>query len=124
MTEDIWMRYSIWYFKKAFQHNTSRIVENEFYKPASQLLPQEIFTMDREQAIQQIAAIVTDLLDDDPNMLMSYLYRLDVDEGRIKVVMAYADTTDIATGLATLILDRQLARIRTQKEYQQQNKPH
>lgn len=113
------MRSWTWSFKKVSHPESVIYMSDDFYAPVSSLFPQEIFEVDRDEAIRKIAAVVADMLDDDPNMLMSYLYRLDVDEGRIKVVMAYSDTSDIATGLATLILDRQLARIRTQREFQQ-----
>jgi len=73
--------------------------------------------LEKETILNQIAAIVADMLETQPDLLFSYLYRLDVDEHKISKVVNQGPGGDISLGLATLILQRQLARIQTQKEY-------
>ena len=56
------------------------------------------------------------MLDNQSDLLFSYLYRLDIDELLIKKVLN-GETAEIAGGLAQLIIDRQLQRLRTRQEY-------
>lgn len=53
------------------------------------------------------------LIDSDPNGLFSMLYRLDIDEHKLKKAME----TDPAKNIAYLIIERQVQRMRTRKMY-------
>ena len=57
---------------------------------------------------------ITGLLDQDPNYLMSMLYRLDVEE---RLLIKAMKDEDPATTIAHLIVQRQLQRIATKKKY-------
>lgn len=58
---------------------------------------------------------VSQLLADQPDLLWSYLYRLDVDESKIR--MALQHPGDAVHTLALLILERQKQRVATKKAY-------
>lgn len=73
--------------------------------------------LEKDTILNQIAAKVADMLESQPDLLFSYLYRLDVDEQKISKVVNQGPGGDISLGLARLILQRQLSRIQTQKEY-------
>lgn len=60
---------------------------------------------------------VTELLNDDPELLMSYLYRLDVEE--IKIQGMLASGIDPIDGFTNLIFERQIARMKTKITYKQ-----
>lgn len=66
---------------------------------------------------EAISERVAYFLDQDPDLLMSYLYRLDVDEARVRDVMRINDPSRIIRGIAKLIFDRQIERLRTKREY-------
>lgn len=59
------------------------------------------------------------LLENEPDLLMSYLYRLDIDEGKINAVLAKGPGGNVDSGLAQLILQRQKQRLETKKKYKQ-----
>lgn len=70
-----------------------------------------------EQSLLGMSEVVDQMLSDNPDLLFSYLYRLDVDEGKIKNAMSPLNPEAPHTGLARLIIERQLQRIRTRREY-------
>lgn len=72
---------------------------------------------DQETFLAAIEQRVAELMDSDPSLLMSYLYRLDVAEEKIKIIMA--SEKSISQELAKLILDRQIERVRTKTTIKQ-----
>lgn len=60
---------------------------------------------------------ITYMLEYEKDLLMSTLYRLDVEEGRIKWVLEHLDQPLIATGLTELVLERQKQRQATKEAY-------
>jgi hypothetical protein len=60
---------------------------------------------------------VSQLLADQPDLLWSFLYRLDVEESKIR--KALQSPADAAHALALLILDRQKQRVATKKAYRE-----
>lgn len=57
------------------------------------------------------------MLDHETDLLLSTLYRLDIDEYKIKQVLQKGTQVPVATGLAELVLDRQRERHLTKQEY-------
>lgn len=57
------------------------------------------------------------MLDHETDLLFSTLYRLDVDEIKIKNVLHHAPAMPIAAGLAKLVLERQRDRHATKQNY-------
>ena len=57
------------------------------------------------------------MLEQETDLLMSTLYRLDVDEGKILRVLKQTDQGSIPGGLASLVLDRQRDRQATRQAY-------
>lgn len=72
---------------------------------------------DYDRILAQISEIVYEMLDNQQDLLFSYLYRLDVDENQIKMALHHANTSFPHTALAKLILDRQIQRLKTRKQY-------
>jgi len=73
-----------------------------------------------DQLLDAITDRVLDMLERNPELLFSYLYRLDVLEHKIQ--FALNQQTEVAPhrALAKLILDRQKLRISTKKKYKQE----
>lgn len=63
---------------------------------------------------------VEQLIADNPDLLFSYLYRLDVDEHKIQAALAAG--SGIAHALARLIVERQKTRISTKSKYRKESK--
>lgn len=57
------------------------------------------------------------MLDHETDLLMSTLYRLDVEEIKILRVLALSDQASIPAGLADLVLERQRLRQETKQSY-------
>ena len=75
--------------------------------------------LDEEQMIIRIERRVAELMEQDFGLLMSYLYRLDILEPHINACLDPKSPIHPFTCLATLIWERQKARIRTKQEYKQ-----
>ena len=71
-----------------------------------------------EEMIKHISYRVEQMLKGDPDLLMSYLYRLDVEEKSIKAAMETSITPAHVT-FANLIWQRQKQRLETKKKYKQ-----
>ena len=57
------------------------------------------------------------MLDHETDLLMSTLYRLDVEESKILRVLELSDQSSIPAGLADLVLERQRLRQETKQNY-------
>ena len=71
-----------------------------------------------KEMVMQIADRVERLLKADPDLMMSYLYRLDVTQKSIKAAIE-SNPLPVHVTFATLIWERQKQRIETKKKYRQ-----
>lgn len=71
------------------------------------------------QMVAMIEKRILQMLDTDPNLLFSYLYRLDIREMFIKKAMN-DPVLSPQTALANLVWNRQKERIETKKKYKQE----
>jgi len=76
------------------------------------------FELSDEEMIKHIAHRVEQMLKGDPDLLMSYLYRLDVEEKKINHAVK-TSITPIHVTFANLIWERQKQRMETKKKYKQ-----
>jgi hypothetical protein len=83
-------------------------------------LPDELAQNDEAevQIIEMIRSRVATMLDTNPELLFSYLYRLDVEEHKIDMVLKTGGA-NLDVALANLIWNRQVQRLKTKKEYGQ-----
>lgn len=80
----------------------------------------ELPTGDNEkQLLEKIQMRVNELLENDPELLMSYLYRLDVDEKKVQQALHPQSIIPPNEGIAILILERQKKRWETKQKYKQ-----
>lgn len=77
--------------------------------------------LDETTLIRLIESRVSELLDAQPDLLWSYLYRLDVEEHKIELAMSKGPL--MAHSLAILIVDRQKQRIKTKRAYREGTDP-
>lgn len=94
-------------------------MNEEFQAFTSALIP-VLFEKDSAEyidALNSMSKEVENMLAGNPDLLFSYLYRLDVDEDKIKKAISPFTEELPSIGLARLIIDRQLLRIKTQQEY-------
>ena len=83
----------------------------------SDLFPDNLETLSESDLYHAIKERVAYLLDTNPELLMSSLYRLDVLEVKINAVLAPNSPVAPIEGLARLILERQKERIASKKKY-------
>lgn len=70
-----------------------------------------------DELIFMICARVKTLLDTDRDLLLSYLYRLDIPASKINGAMRITHQVPLDQSLGLLIYYRQLDRVRTKKKY-------
>lgn len=93
-------------------HNEiSKIISEDLDVPIDQELTDE-------EMIKHIAYRVEQLLRGDPDLLMSYLYRLDVEEKKINAAIE-TSITPIHVTFANLIWERQKERLEIRKKFKQ-----
>jgi hypothetical protein len=80
------------------------------------LLPESESILDEPALLDLFTTRVEEMMRDDLDLLLSSLYRLDVEEYKIQRALRSADMPP-ARGIAILIIDRQKEKIRTRKEY-------
>lgn len=80
------------------------------------LLPESESILDEPALLDLFTKRVEELMRDDLDLLLSSLYRLDVEEYKIQRALRSSDMPP-ARGIAKLIIDRQKEKIRTRKEY-------
>lgn len=72
-----------------------------------------------DDLLHAIKVRVSELLDQDPALLFSYLYRLDVLEVDLKRVLSWHHGQNPVDSISELILERQKNRIATKEKYRQ-----
>ncbi|MEL6122100.1 MAG: hypothetical protein AAFR14_00140 [Bacteroidota bacterium] len=74
--------------------------------------------VDEVELLAMIRRRVAELIEVDPALLFSYMYRLDIEEQKIKGVLNGPQGIAVIDAFAQIILDRQLLRMKLRKEYQ------
>jgi hypothetical protein len=74
---------------------------------------------DDEDLVTVLSDRITELLARDFETLMSIMYRLDIDELKIKAALSPHNPSDPSVSLARIIIDRQKKRMDTKKRYTQ-----
>jgi len=74
-------------------------------------------SISEKELLVAIKARVAHMLEVEPELLMSYLYRLDVLEVKIKAVLDKSSPVNPVDGLSHLILERQKERQATKDKY-------
>lgn len=72
-----------------------------------------------DEIIVLICDRVKELIDTDLDLLMSYLYRLDIPESRVNGALRSTNKIPLYQSLGLMIFYRQVERIRTKKKYRQ-----
>ena len=81
--------------------------------------PEEWESLDDTALYELILDRVNELIETDIDLLMSYLYRLDVQEYKINEVLSMNALLPVNEGIARLILERQKERMITKKKFKQ-----
>ena len=80
------------------------------------LLPESESILDEPALLDLFTTRVEEMMRDDLDLLLSSLYRLDVEEHKIQHALR-SSTIPPARGIAMLIIDRQKEKIKTRKMY-------
>lgn len=74
---------------------------------------------DSSRILQQLADQVAHFLENKPDLLFSYFYRMDIDEQEVAQILQEPQEEPVNLMLAQLIFNRQVARARTKIQYRQ-----
>lgn len=95
-------------------------MENEINDILSRIdktnLTDQIITVTRVE----LEKVINNLIQSDFQKLVSILYRIDVNEAKLKAMLNQYKDQDAAVIIADLIIERQLQKIKTRREYHQQ----
>lgn len=67
-----------------------------------------------DEFLKLLTRVIQHLLDNDFERLLNGLYRIDVDENKVKMAMA---TDNVAENIARLIIERELQKVETRRRY-------
>lgn len=71
----------------------------------------------RHELQQKLTVFINDLILNDFQKLISILYKVDVDEKKLKRILKENAGTDAGEIIATLVIERQLQKIETRKKF-------
>ena len=69
----------------------------------------------------QLSTYINMLIKDDFDKLITYLYRIDVNEQKLKLLLQQNADEDAGNIIATLIIERQQQKIKTRQQFSQQD---
>jgi len=77
--------------------------------------------IDMEDLATRLAASINELVQQDFDYLVSLLYRIDVDETRLKKLLQQQPAQNAGELIAALVIERQLQKIASREYYRQRN---
>ena len=75
-----------------------------------------------EEIISQLISFINDLINKDFNALIQLLYRIDVNEKKLKDLLKQNENADAALIITELIISRQLQKTESKKQFDQKAK--
>ncbi|GIV57470.1 MAG: hypothetical protein KatS3mg042_0383 [Rhodothermaceae bacterium] len=85
--------------------------------PGEAALPAPAATLTLDDVRRFLVAHISTLLDRNPGLLMSILYRVDVAEAKVKRAFAEHPPATLPGALADLLIERQLQKLRLRRQY-------
>jgi hypothetical protein len=70
----------------------------------------------------KLAAYINNLIKNDFDKLIAYLYRIDVNEQKLKLLLQQFPEEDAGSIIASLIIERQQQKIKTREQFRQRDK--
>ncbi|MEO6837686.1 MAG: hypothetical protein ABI261_02005 [Ginsengibacter sp.] len=70
-----------------------------------------------EKIREQLISLINELINKDFHALVQLLYRIDVDEKKIRLYLGLNKNVDAASVLADMIIERQLQKIKSKKNF-------
>ena len=78
-------------------------------------------TVNEEELLRLLTERIAYMIEHKLDFLLSLLYRLDVDEGKINFALSPLAPDPPAVGLAKLVMERQRQRLATKEKYRQKD---
>lgn len=78
-------------------------------------------SVSKEELREQLAAHINYLINHDFEKLVFYLYRIDVNESKMKQLLAQKEGENAAGLIADLVIERQLQKIKSRQEIKSKN---
>ena len=76
---------------------------------------------DYQELYAELAAYINNLIKNDFDKLITYLYRVDVNEEKLKTLLQQNPQEDAGNIIATLIIERQQQKIKTRQQFSQRD---
>lgn len=75
----------------------------------------------KEKIRQKLIVLLDELIQKDFNALVQLLYRIDVDEKKIRIYLNQNKNVDSASVLADMIIERQLQKVKSRKQFRRKD---
>ena len=108
------LHYLHWGWLKNFNRD---MVENSLIQILNTEMDTNFPRMSEEELLVKISSFIDDLIRNDFQKLVAILYRVDVNENKLKQLLQQREGENAAEIIAALILERQLQKIQTRKTF-------
>lgn len=109
------LHYLHWGWLKNFELHD--MVENSLIQILNTELDTNFPGMSEEQLLEKISFFIDNLIRNDFQKLVAILYKVDVNENKLKQLLQQREGENAAKIIATLILERQIQKIQTRKTF-------
>ncbi len=93
-----------------------QLISQDFYLEKDHFQPVPTHT---EEIRMKLKVVIEHLLEKDFERLLNAMYRLDIDESKFKQVLSGVYGNDVSGKLAEIIIERELRKVETRKQYQE-----
>lgn len=116
------LRYLVWGSWKNTNHMT--LIPQELVPAINQSMELTLpATGTYEQLRNKLAAVINEMIHHDFEKLVFHLYRIDVDEARMRALLADRSGENAGGLIAELIIERQLQKLKSKAAFRQDAKP-
>ncbi len=108
------LRCLVWVFWKNSDYLECIVLNNILDIVFSSSSPESLRT---DELYQRLAAYINELITNDFEKLVQLLYRIDVNEAKLKMLLQSSPHEDAAKLIADLIIERQMQKIKSRKQF-------
>lgn len=96
--------------------------KNEIQYPLDEPIAKDYETLSRDELQNRLQVFVADLLENNFEKLCNMIYRHDVSENKFNEALQGGTINDQADRIATLVLDREMEKVKTRQAYKSEQK--
>ncbi len=99
-------------------HETAKLACNHLSIDSSLITTK---TTTAEDLVDALTPLIANLLNSDMERLLNALYRIDVDEEKVKLILATEEPDAVAHSISKLVIEREMQKVSTRIKYRNGN---